>query len=441
MKFFFFSVLCLFVSSSILGQRIYKFDFGSGRVEKGYVQVLPEHTYNSKRGFGFEYSSGLISKNVIGKSPLLDDFITSDKPFYFSMKLGEGNYNVRVVLGDKKGTSLTTIKVESRRLMVENFETSKGKFGTAEFTVHLRDSIIRPSGKTVRLKGPRESARLHWDDKLTIEFNNKAAKLCAIEVTRAENIPTVFLAGNSTVVDQGHEPWASWGQMIPAFFTPGKLAIANYAESGETLKSFKGERRLEKIWSLAKKGDFLFIEFAHNDQKPGTGYLEPFTTYQQTVKEWIHEAKQRGMHVVLVTSTSRRSFDSSGRITNSLGDYPEAMRRTGKEEAVPVIDLNAMSKVLYETLGVEKSVKAFVHFPANTYPDQPKDVKDNTHFSVYGAYELAKCVVEGIRKDVPSLAKYLRKDLPSYDPSMPDDPDTWYWPPSSFISLTKPEGN
>ena len=117
------------------------------------------------------------------------------------------------------------------------------------------------------------------------------------------------------------------------------------------------------------------------------------------------------------------------------------MRRTGKDEGVPVIDLNAMSKVLYETLGVEKSVKAFVHFPANTYPDQPKDVKDNTHFSVYGAYELAKCVVEGIRKDVPSLAKYLKKDLPAYNPSRPDNPDTWYWPPSSFISLMKPEGN
>ena len=440
MKFLFFCGFLL-LAGSIQGQSIHKFDFGSGRVAKGYVQVLPEHSYNSERGFGFEYSSNLVSRNYNGKNPLLDDFITSDKPFYFSIRLGEGNYNISVVLGDKNGTSRTTIKVESRRLMVENFETAKGKFGTARFTVHLRDSIIRPTGKSVRLKRPRESARLHWDDKLTIEFNNQSPKLCAIEVTKVANIPTVFLAGNSTVVDQGDEPWASWGQMIPVFFEPGKLAIANYAESGETLKSFKGERRLDKIWSLAKKGDYLFIEFAHNDQKPGTGYLEPFTTYQQTVKEWIHEAKQRGMQVVLVTSTSRRSFDSSGRITNSLGDYPEAMRRTGKDEGVPVIDLNAMSKVLYETLGVEKSVKAFVHFPANTYPDQPKDVKDNTHFSVYGAYQLAKCVVEGIRKDVPSLAKYLKKDLPAYNPSRPDNPDTWYWPPSSFISLMKPEGN
>ena len=272
MKFLIFCTFSLFLSGVIHGQDIYKFDFGSGKVAKGYVQVLPEHSFDSKKGFGFEYSSGLVSRNYKGKNPLLDDYITSDKPFYFSMKLAEGNYNVRVVLGDKNGTSQTTIKVESRRLVVENFETSKGKFGTAQFTVHVRDSIIRPSGKTVRLKGPRESARLHWDDKLTIEFNNKLPKLCSIEVTKAENIPTVFLAGNSTVVDQGHEPWASWGQMIPAFFAPGKLAIANYAESGETLKSFKGERRLEKIWSLAKKGDYLFIEFAHNDQKP----VKPF---------------------------------------------------------------------------------------------------------------------------------------------------------------------
>ena len=156
MKFLLFCGLFLFLAGSIQGQDIHKFDFGSGRVAKGYVQVLPEHSYNSERGFGFEYSSNLVSRNYNGKNPLLDDFITSDKPFYFSIRLGEGNYNISVVLGDKNGTSRTTIKVESRRLMVENFETAKGKFGTARFTVHLRDSIIRPTGKSVRLKRPRE---------------------------------------------------------------------------------------------------------------------------------------------------------------------------------------------------------------------------------------------------------------------------------------------
>ena len=236
--------------------------------------------------------------------------------------------------------------------------------------------MIRPDNIRVRLKG-RESDNLHWDDKLTLEFNNTAAKVCAVEISPAINTTTVFLAGNSTVVDQANEPWAAWGQMFPSFFKSDKIAIANYAESGETLRAFKGERRLQKIWSMAKPGDYLFIEFTHNDQKPGSSYLEAFTTYKETLKEWISEARKRNMIPVLVTSMHRRNFDSLGRINNTLGNYPEAVRQTGKEENVAVIDLNAMSKTMYEAWGPTRSIKAFVHFPANTFPNQPNELKDN----------------------------------------------------------------
>ncbi|HUC83122.1 MAG TPA: rhamnogalacturonan acetylesterase [Flavisolibacter sp.] len=428
----------------VANAQTYKFDFGAAhsKVKPGYTQVVPESVYTAAKGYGFEFSSNLTAQAYKGTDDLRDDFITSSKPFYFSVKLPEGNYTVKVILGDRKGTTATTIKAECRRLMIEKLETGNGKFATAEFTVHVRDSIIRSAigNSKVRLK-PREHEYLHWDDKLTLEFNNAAPKVCAVEITKVENIPTVFLAGNSTVVDQAHEPWAAWGQMIPAFFQPGKIAIANYAESGETLKAFKGARRLEKIWSLAKPGDYLFIEFAHNDQKPGGNHLDPFTTYKQTLKEWIAEAKKRNITPVLVTSMNRRSFDSTGLITNSLGDYPEVVRQTAKEEGVAFVDLNAMSKELYEALGVEGSIKAFVHFAANTYPNQPRDVKDNTHFSTYGAYQLAKCVVKGIQQSVPSLAKYLKKGLPNYQPSNPDDAAAWSLPESSFVGMVKPDGN
>lgn len=434
----FVTVLCVTHASA----QSYKFDFGLGKIEKGYTQVLPETTYDPQRGYGFEFSSNPVSKAYAGTDALRDDYITSNKPFYFSVKLPEGNYNVKVILGDKEGTSATTIKAECRRLMVEKVETAKGKFTTAEFTVHLKDSIIRSaSGESkVRLK-PREYSYLHWDDKLTLEFNNSAPKVCAVEITKVNNMPTAFLAGNSTVVDQAEEPWAAWGQMVPAFFQPNKIAVANYAESGETLRAFKGAKRLEKIWSMSKPGDYLFIEFAHNDQKPGGNHLDPFTTYKQTVKEWIAEARRRRLTPVLVTSMNRRTFDSSGHITNSLGDYPEAMRQTGKEEGVAVIDLNAMSKTLYEAWGPVTSLKAFVHFPANTFPNQKEELKDNTHFTAYGAYELAKCIVAGIKQNVPTLAAYLKKDLPAFNPAQPDNAMTWTLPASSFIGSVKPDGN
>jgi lysophospholipase L1-like esterase len=276
---------------------------------------------------------------------------------------------------------------------------------------------------------------------LTLEFNDSLPKVGAVEITPNKKATTVFLAGNSTVVDQDREPWAAWGQMIPRFFEPGQVAIANYAESGETLKAFARERRLEKIFSLAKPGDYLFIEFAHNDQKPGGNHLDPFTTYKQTLKEWIAEARKRGMTPVLVTSMHRRNFDSSNHIINTLGDYPEAMRQTAAEEKVALIDLNAMSKTLYEAWGPDGSLKAFVHYPANTFPGQTTALADNTHFNPYGAYELARCVVKGIVAAHLPIAKYLVKEKIAFDPAHPDPVAQFYWPLSAFVGSTRPDGN
>jgi len=138
--------------------------------------------------------------------------------------LPEGNYQLRVLLGDKQGVSHTTIRAECRRLLVQNVETKLGEQKWVSFSVHVRDSLIKTSGKSVRLK-PREINYLHWDNKLTLEFNNAHPKIAAIEIEKAATIPTVFLAGNSTVVDQPEEPWASWGQMIPAFFSLEKLLL------------------------------------------------------------------------------------------------------------------------------------------------------------------------------------------------------------------------
>ena len=130
----------------------FKFDFGTGKAPQGYKLVSPETKYSAETGYGFEFSSALTSAGAKTKSSPQDDYITSNKPFYFSVKLPEGNYNIKVLLGDKTGTSATTIKAECRRLMVEKVETAKGKLTTSEFTVHVKDSLIRSAGTKVRLK-------------------------------------------------------------------------------------------------------------------------------------------------------------------------------------------------------------------------------------------------------------------------------------------------
>jgi len=190
-----------------------------------------------------------------------------------------------------------------------------------------------------------------------------------------------------------------------------------------------------------KKGDYLFIEFAHNDQKPGGNHLDPFTTYKAEVKNYIAEARKKGGNVILVTSMNRRRFDENGKIMNTLGDYPEAMRQTAAEEKVPVIDLNAMSKDFYEAMGPENSKKAFVHYPANTYPGQDKALADDTHFNPYGAYELARCIVTSIIQQKLDLVNYLIDPVTLFDPKHPDALTDFHWYESPSVSVLKPDGN
>ena len=144
---------------------------------------------------------------------------------------------------------------------------------------------------------------------------------------------------------------------------------------------------------------------------------------------------------VLVASMHRRDFDSTGHINNTLGDYPEAVRQTAKEENTAIVDLNAMSKTMYEAWGPERSIKAFVHFPANTFPGQDKELKDNTHFTTYGAYQLARCIAMGIQNAKLPIAKELNDNASKFDPSKPLDFKNWYWPLSPLTASVKPDGN
>lgn len=432
--FLFFAVLNSFQAQTTT----FKFDFGTNKPQNGFIGIDEMSIYQASKGYGFLPSEAMIEAVERDKKQpsLASNFVTADRPFYFSVDLPEGNYDIKMTFGDTKGASLTTVKVENRRLMLEKVKTTEGGIVTKTFTVNVRSALIS-GNDSVKLK-PREYQYLHWDKYLTFEFCDSLPKIAAIEITPNTQATTVFLAGNSTVVDQYIEPYAAWGQMIPNFFTPLSISIANHAESGETLRSFISEKRLIKVLSLMKAGDYLFIEFAHNDQKQKD--LDPFLGYKALIKNFISAAQAKGGKPVLVTSMHRRNFDSLGHIVNTLGDFPEAMRQVAKEENVPLIDLNAMSKTLWEALGTEGSKKAFVHVPANTFPNQTKAIQDDTHFSNYGAYLLAQCMVEGIKKNVPDLARHLQ-NVPPFDPSVPMSFEAFKFPMGAIMPVVKPDGN
>ena len=258
--------------------------------------------YSEAVGYGYDVVEAPTAKSV--------------SPFYFSVKVPDGNYRVSVRLGSKKSGGETTVRAESRRMIIEKCVTKKGEFRDFSFVINKRCVDI-PSFKGIDGKDTQpdkvriklgEVGSLTWDEKLTLEFNGASPCVQSITIEPDTTATTVFLCGNSTVVDQGKEPWASWGQMFTRWFveqqtqtlsplplkggepvrggkSPFKgdlegLSIANYAESGLTATSFMAQNRLQKILSVIKEGDYVICEFGHNDEKekgPGTGAWYHYT--------------------------------------------------------------------------------------------------------------------------------------------------------------------
>ena len=270
------------------------------------------------------------------------------------------------------------------------------------------------------------------------------ARLTGVHIEPAE-CPVLYIAGDSLVTDyEGLYPYnpicnfGSWGQNLLQYFN--RIAVSDQAHGGLTTNCFRDDGHWNIISENIKPGDIFMMEFGHNDQKqkgPGKGAYYSFMT---SLKTFIDEARARGAYPVLVTPTQRRSFDATGHIRDTHEDYPEAMRWLAAKENVPLIDLNEMTRTLYEALGTETSKRAFVHYPAGTYPGQTKAFEDNTHFNPYGAYQIAQCVIEGMKKAVPELAKHLKID-PSYNPAQPDDVNGFHWNESPFTEIEKPDGN
>ena len=357
------------------------------------------------------------------------------EPFYFSVKVPDGNYLVKVVLGGKKNSN-TTVRAEGRRLMMDNITTKRAK-DTQEvsFTVNKRTPLIDEKNG-VKIKD-REKAYFTWDDKLTLEFNGDMPAVKHIHIEKAD-VPTIYLCGNSTVVDQNYEPWASWGQMITRWFGP-EVAISNHAESGLTARTFIASNRLDKILTTLKKGDYVFVEFGHNDEKekkPGDG---AWYHYQYQLKIFVDQVRKKGADIVFCTPTQRRAFnDDKKTLMNTHGDFPAAMKMVAEKENVPLIDLNSLTKTFFETLGYEDSKRALVHYPKEMYG---RELADNTHFNTYGAYEVAKCVVMGMKQLNLPIVQYLRADWQDFNPAQPDDWKTFKWAPSRISENVKPDGN
>jgi lysophospholipase L1-like esterase len=384
-----------------------KFDFSAGPAKPGYTRVAPTAVYAADPGYGYE-PGAQVSIGDKGNTT------TSEKPFLFSAKVAEGNYNVIVTFGDSTMATTTTLKAESGRLMDMRVQVPAGQVVERTLTTNVRTPHLPklPNNATGREEVTMDqfdpSSSRDWDDKLTVEVVSPHAALRSIEIVSAPTAPTVFLAGDSTITDRDGGGDVSWGQMLSNFFKPG-VAVSNNGQSGETMKSFMNALRLDKILSQMKKGDYFFIQFIHNDSKaswPQT-YVEPETTYKAYLKVYIAEARLRGATPVLVTAMDRGAR-GTGAPTHGHGGYPQAMREVAQEEHVAFIDLYGMSDTFYESAGA----------------DAGKILADGTHSTAYGGYEFAKCIVMGIKQNKLDLANYIVDGFKDFDPAHPDTADS-----------------
>jgi lysophospholipase L1-like esterase len=353
----------------------------------------------------------------------------------FAVAVPEGNHRVTLTFGGGARASRTSVKAEGRRLMLEDVQTRPRRSVERSFIVNVRTPAIppppdkAPGGSAVQLT-PGERAGPNWDDQLSLEFLGSAAAVRSVEIAPVE-VPTVYLVGDSTVTDQLGEPAASWGQMLTRFLGPG-VAVANHAHSGETMKSFITGYRLAKVLSTLKRGDWLLIQFGHNDQKaqwPQT-FADAATTYPAYLRVFIAEARLRGATPILISSPERRNFGPTGRIEPSLGAYPEAVRLVAREEGVGLIDLTSMTVAFYEALGPDRAPLAF-----------NDGGRDKTHHNNYGAYEIARMVAAGISAADRRLAGHLLPVARSYDPARPTPPESFVLPSSSIGSHLRPKGS
>ncbi|HXI71627.1 MAG TPA: rhamnogalacturonan acetylesterase [Verrucomicrobiae bacterium] len=222
---------------------------------------------------------------------------------------------------------------------------------------------------------------------------------------------TIFLIGDSTMANKPlipENPERGWGQMLPPYFKAG-VRVENHAMNGRSSKSFRDEGRWQTVENSFTPGDWVIIQFGHNDEKDKDAlrYAAPFGTFKTNLTQYVLETRAHGANPILATPVARRKFDDGGKVVDTHGDYVTVVRQVAAEQGVPLMDLNKRSDELLRREGPELSKKIYIWVTAEEYPGLPKGRQDDTHFCAYGASRMCDLAVLEIKTAVPELARYL----------------------------------
>ena len=247
---------------------------------------------------------------------------------------------------------------------------------------------------------------------------------CTALITFAQsNRITVHMIGDSTMANKPvipANPERGWGQMLHMYFKDS-VRVENYAQNGRSTKSFIAEGRWDKVVAAIKPGDFVIIQFGHNDEKTNNVKVgtAPFGEFTTNLVRFIRESREHQATPILATPVARRKFDASGTLTNSHGVYPEAVRMVAQGEKVPLLELTVATEKLLQQLGPESSKRLFDWIPAGEFAPDSKKLEDDTHFNAYGASRVCDLAVPELEGKVPELAAHLNRSSKSPKPVTP----------------------
>ena len=222
---------------------------------------------------------------------------------------------------------------------------------------------------------------------------------------------TLWLCGDSTmsIKEKKAYPETGWG-MAFVYFWDSTVTVQNLAKNGRSTSSFRNEGLWRKVMDETKEGDYIFVQFGHNDEVPTKKTYTTETEFKNNLKQYVAETRTRKAIPVLLTPMARRSFDSlSGKINGTHNVYAQIIRDVAKEEKVVLFDMDKLTQQLYQHFGIENSKLLFLHLKPGEHPNHPDGKEDNTHFSELGARLVAQLVLQEIKKQIPELTDRIVK--------------------------------
>ncbi|MCH5185322.1 MAG: S-layer homology domain-containing protein, partial [Oscillospiraceae bacterium] len=357
-----------------------KFDFGADGAPEGYIQISASDNFDEKKGYGLSETSARNSEKSDGMT--LEDYITSetDKGIKFEVNVPDGDYEVKTINGGDTESEVNIYINGGERVRV--FQTAANEY---------KENVQRVVPK---------------NGKITFEFLGKDVKVNSIEIKQLENrdkkseIPVIYIAGDSTAqtYDQASRyPQYGWGQVISDYLD-GNVKTENRSMAGRSSKSYDNDGRLDNILTEIHPGDYVFIQFGHNDgsEKPER-YISIDDFKKLITDKYIGETVKRGGIPVLLTPTPHFSPDDNGRFSETIVDYSQAIREVAESTGVPLIDIHKDAVAKWNELGKEEVSRYYFICEPGESVQYPEGTDDHTHFKEPGARAIAKLVAEGMK--------------------------------------------